>query len=456
MGKERFFMTKAFSDLDMFDNSDINNDPMAAIFELNLGDFLTEHLISKDLAGKIKTSVEDKIPRLKNQLKELISIYSLNNTLSLLGFETDEDFVIYNSIAKTMKQMLDADMCHIYLTKENISTIESKNDLIMVGTSLEGIDLEKLHSFGFELSEKCVQTSAFLEQKSYYLKGEDAKKAKLYKELNEDKIQLMLCTPMSSNTGNVGVICIESNNAKDFSPEYIKLVEVTSRIFVTSMNLQKLIEQTQFLIDDEEVSPSELTHIRAELTAIIGDISDEQQMFVEALADAADKKGQHKEHCRKVAQTAREIARYLELNEKTNDLIYYAGLLQNIGKVALSEEIFTKKDKLSSDEWQKLRNHPNVGVSLLMNINFLSEVIPYIHYHKELWNGEGEPEGLVGNSIPFGSRIIAVADAYVALTSERPYRKALSPNETIEILKKEAGIKWDPIIVDAIEHLKEE
>ncbi len=454
MAKERFFMKKAFSDLDMFDNSDINNDPMEAIFELNLGDFLTEHLISKDLASKIKTSVEDKIPRLKNQLKELISIYSLNNTLSLLGFETDEDFVIYNSIAKTMKQMLDADMCHIYLTKENINSIDSKNDLIMVGTSIENMELDKIHSFGFELSENCAQTSAFLDHKSYYLKGEEVKKAKLHAGLNEGKVQLMLCTPMSSNTGNVGVICIESDKARDFSAEYIKLVEVTSRIFVTSMNLQKLIEQTQFLIDDEDVTPSELTHIRAELTAIIGDISDEQQMFVEALADAADKKGQHKEHCKKVAQTSREIARYLELNEKTNDLIYYAGLLQNIGKVALSEEIFTKKEKLSSDEWQKLRNHPNVGVSLLMNINFLSEVIPYIHYHKERWDGQGEPEGLVGNSIPFGSRIIAVADAYVALTSERPYRKPLSPNEAIEILEKESTIKWDPIIVDAVKHLK--
>lgn len=446
-------MTKSFSDLDMFDNSDINNDPMEAIFELNLGDFLTEHLISKDLASKIKTSVEDKIPRLKNQLKELISIYSLDNTLSLLGFNNDEDFVIYNSIAKTMKQMLDADFCHIYLTKDNVKTLETDKDLVMVGTSLEDVKLEKIHSFGFKAEDNCAQVKAFLDQQSFYLKGEELKDAKLNPELCEDKIQLMLCTPMSSNTGDVGVICVERLSSKDFLKEYIKLVEVTSRIFVTSMNLQKLIEQTQFLIDDEEVAPSDLTNIRAELTAIIGDISDEQQQFVEALADAADTKGQHKEHCKKVAKTAREVARYLELNEKTNDLIYYAGLLQNIGKVALSEELFTKKEKLSTDEWKKLRNHPNVGVSLLMNINFLSEIIPYIHYHKERWDGQGEPEGLKGNSIPFGSRIIAVSDAYQALTSKRPYREPLSHEEAVKILKEEAGVKWDPIIVDAIEHI---
>lgn len=443
-------MTKAFSDLDMFDNSDFNNDAMDAIFELNLGDFLTEHLISKDLAGKIKTSVKDKVPRLKNQLKELTSLYSMDKTLSLLGFNNDEDFIIYNSIAKTMKQMLDADMCHIYLAKEN-TEIETDYDLVMVGSSIEKANM---HSFGFKLDENCIQAKSFLFQETHYLKDDATKKARLYPELGEDKSKVILCAPMASNTGNVGVICIESAQDKDFAPEYIKLIEVTSRIFVTSMNLQKLIEQTQIVIDDPDVTPSELTNMRAELTAIIGDISDEQQMFVEALADAADSKGQHnKEHCKKVAKTSREIAKYLELNEKTNDLIYYAGLLQNIGKIALSEELFTKKEKLTAEEWQKLRNHPNVGVSLLMNINFLSEIIPYVHYHKERWDGQGEPEGLKGRSIPFGSRIIAVADAYQALISKRPYREPLSPNEAIEILKKEAKVKWDPIIVDAIDHL---
>lgn len=442
-------MSKQFADLDMFDNSKLENDPMAAIFELNLGDFLTEHLISKDLASKIKTSSEGKIPRLKNQLRELISIYSLNNTLSLLGFETSEDFVIYDSIAKTLKQMLDADVCNIYLSKENVEFTECENDLIMVGTSRDAMQNVPISSYGCNLDEDCVQKDAFLEQRSFYLKNENTIRMK---HAGSDT-QVAFCAPMTSNAGTVGVICLESKKDRDFAQEYTHLVKITSRIFVTSMNLQKLIEQTQILIEDEEVTVSELTNMRAELTAIIGDISDEQQIFVEALANAADNKGQHKEHSKKVASTAREIARYLELNEKTNDLIYYAGLLQNIGKIALTEEMFTKKDKLTSEEWQKLRNHPNIGVSLLMNINFLSEVIPYVHYHKELWNGEGEPEGLKGNSIPFGSRIIAVADAYVALTSKRPYREPLNHKEAIEILKKEAGVKWDAIVVDAVDYL---
>ena len=86
----------------------------------------------------------------------------------------------------------------------------------------------------------------------------------------------------------------------------------------------------------------------------------------------------------------------------------------------------------------------------LMNINFLSEVIPYIHYHKERWDGKGVPEGLKGNSIPFGSRIIAVADAYTAMTSDRSYRNDMKKEDALEIIKSEAGIKWDPDVVNAL------
>ena len=142
------------------------------------------------------------------------------------------------------------------------------------------------------------------------------------------------------------------------------------------------------------------------------------------------------------------------LNEKTTDLIYYAGLLQNIGKITLSEELFTKKDKLTDAEWNELKNHPNVGVDLLMNINFMSEVVPYINYQEERYNGKGFPEGLKGNSIPLGSRIIALAGAYCALTQDRAHRKALSNTKALEIIKKESGTKWDPKIVDVLIEIK--
>ena len=89
-----------------------------------------------------------------------------------------------------------------------------------------------------------------------------------------------------------------------------------------------------------------------------------------------------------------------------------------------------------------------------MSINFLSEVVPYITYHKERWDGAGEPEGLKGMSIPLGSRIIAIADAYSAMTSDRTYRDALSKEKALEIMESESGTKWDPDLVKVLIDLK--
>ncbi len=432
-------------------------DPIEAIFELNMGDFLTEYLISDDLLNKINTSNHDKTEGLKKQLKELISVYSIDNTLNLLGFNNTDDFVIYNSIAKTTVNMLDIDACHIFLTNENTNLIDIDNDLVLVGTSLDNSAEIFKQNIGFKFDNiDNIIVKSFLMNEVTTLKNLDNNTEwQPIKELNQNQTKSVVIVPMSSNSGKVGIILLESYKEKTLMKEFTDLVEITAKLFVTSMNLQKLVEETGALLNDNETSPMELRHIRTELTAIIGDLSDEQQVFVEALAKSVDAKSHYQNHhSLKVAELTAKMCDYLQLNEKTKELIYYAGMLQNIGKITLPEELFTKKQKLSKEDWDKLQNHPNVGVSLLMKINFLAEVVPYVHYHKERWDGKGEPEGLSGNSIPLGSRIIAVCDAYTALTSDRPYRKALSKEEAIEILKKEAGIKWDPVIVDALTHLE--
>ena len=270
-------------------------------------------------------------------------------------------------------------------------------------------------------------------------------------ELKEYDVKSLAVVPMHNNAHVVGVIVIENYKEKTIKRAYMNLLETIARLFGTSMHLQKTIEQTEVLINDETVLPEELQHMRAELTALIGDLGAHQQSFVERLAKAVDEKGQYKvAHSQRTAELSKKLCRQIGLNEKTTDLVYYAGLLQNIGKITLPESLFTNKGKLSKEEWEKLQNHPNVGVNLLMNINFLSEVIPYIHYHKERWDGGGEPEGLKGNSIPFGSRIIAVADAFTAMTSDRSYREAMSQEAALEIMKSEAAVKWDPDVVNAL------
>ena len=406
----------------------INSDPIEEIFALNLGDFMSEHLISEDLAKKIGSNVKDKKKRLVDQLKELVSIYSLQNTLCVMNFENKADYAIYNAIAHSIVQMLEVEKCNIYLAKDYARGLEHPDfDLVLVGSSINNLKRD-----GYKFSEKSIISVCFVECETISANG-------------------ITAVPMSSNSKKVGVIAIEDKKSNLIEKSYIGLLESMAKLFAASMALQAEIDNTNRIISDEESYESDLKHTRAELTALIGDLCDCQQGFVEQLARAVDTKGQYKvAHSRKTAELSKKVCVELNLNDKTTDLIYYAGLLQNIGKIILPESLFTNNGKLTKEEWEKFQNHPNVGVNLLMNINFLSEVIPYIHYHKERWDGKGEPEGLKGNSIPFGSRIIAVADAYIAMTSKRAYREAMTKEQALEVIKQEAGVKWDPVVVEAL------
>ncbi len=401
----------------LFSQSDylVGQDPIEEIFALNLGDFIAENLISEDLARKIGNNVKDKKAGLINQLKELISIYSLQNTLCVLSFNKSEEQAIYTSIAQSIKQMLELKACHVYLDKND--------ELELVGASDGAVD--KLSKDETTPVGKAFATS-------------------------EVVIDNIVAVPMHCNIKSTGVIVLEKD--EPINPEYIELVESIAVLFATSMTLQARIDDANKIIDDETSAVSDLQHIRAELTALIGDLCDYQQSFVEHLALAVDTKGQYKvAHSKNTAKLARKICKQLGLNEKTTDLIYYAGLLQNIGKIAVPEKLFASNGKLSAEELKVIQEHADFGVHLLMNINFLSEVVPYITYQKERYDGSGEPEGLKGQSIPFGSRIIAVADAYCAMTSDRPYRKAMPVEKALEIMQSESGKKWDPVVIQALE-----
>ncbi len=387
----------------------MGSDPLEEMFALNLGDFISETLISEDLAKKISVSANKK-ERLQNQLKELIDIYSSKNTLCVLNFSTGEEHAIYTSIAKSIVQMLEVEECEISLIKDKT--------IVPVGNS----------------TEKESQNDITIEELTH-------------QEIIEKNRYTII--PMRSSTMPVGMIKIKVNEKLD--KDYFELIFSIANLLGTTITLQNEIEHTNALINNPDTTEIELKQDRATLTALIGDLCDYQQSFVETLANAVDRKGQYTvSHSRNSAKLARSICKKLGLNEKTTDLIYYAGLLQNIGKITLPEKIFATNGKLSPEELQKIKNHTNVGVNLLMNINFLSEVVPYITYHTERIDGSGSPEGLKGQSIPLGSRIIAVADAYSAMTSDRPYRKAMEAKQALDIINSEAGSKWDPDVVNAL------
>ena len=431
----------------------VEGDPLEEIFALNLGDFISENLISKDLAAKIGNSEKNKTSRLKNQLSELVSVYSMNNTLSVIGFNSKDDYIIYNSIAKTMTQIVENDACYVYLTKDFACGLDNvTRDIVLAGASKDFDKDVFSQDIGFNLDEENEPVVKALKSiKTVSVNKDELKNIKKFTRLEEDNVTEYIAVPMHNNANVVGIFVLENYDGKEVKKDFIDLIESMAKLFGTSISLQNIINSANELIDNPEAELVDLQHMRAELTALIGDLGDNQEKFIKSLAHAVDVKGQYSvAHSENTATLAKKLATELGLNEKTKDLIYYAGLLSNIGKIALPEELFSNKGKLSKEDWDKLKTYSNIGVNILMKINFLSEVVPYICYHKERYDGSGEPEGLARMSIPLGSRIIAVADAYSALTSDRAYRKAMTKEQALAIMKQEAGTKWDPIIIDAL------
>ncbi|WP_022855447.1 HD-GYP domain-containing protein [Thermodesulfobacterium thermophilum] len=179
----------------------------------------------------------------------------------------------------------------------------------------------------------------------------------------------------------------------------------------------------------------------------------------EVLTNLMESKDLHtKYHSEKVAVLSYMVALSLGLPPKLEDLIHIAGHLHDIGKFALPDEILKKPGPLTQQEWKIVKKHPVIGADYLKDIRIFQGkggVIEMVLYHHERWDGKGYPAGLKKREIPLGARIIAVADAFSAMTDKRPYRNPLSFEEALEELKKGSGSQFDPEIVDIFLSMEE-
>src|SRR5581483_118732 len=177
--------------------------------------------------------------------------------------------------------------------------------------------------------------------------------------------------------------------------------------------------------------------------------SDLHLATIEALARAIDAKDQTAQlHIRRVQVYAAGLARAAGLAEHEIQGVKTAALLHDIGKLAVPEHILSKPGPLTQEEFQKIRIHPQVGAEIIAAVPFPYPVAPLILSHHERWDGKGYPAGMKGEEIPAGARILAVVDYFDALTSERPYHKAMSTEGAIGLMRHESGKALDPTIVD--------
>lgn len=148
------------------------------------------------------------------------------------------------------------------------------------------------------------------------------------------------------------------------------------------------------------------------------------------------------DHCERLVVRGKAFGEYLRLSRLEVRDLMWGGYLHDIGKVGIPDSVLLKMGKLSSDEWQIMRQHVLIGENICQPLRTMRGVIPIIRHHHERWDGSGYPDGLLGNEIPFLAQVFQLIDIYDALTHERPYKRAFTPEESLEIMYEETGKGW--------------
>jgi HD-GYP domain-containing protein (c-di-GMP phosphodiesterase class II) len=184
---------------------------------------------------------------------------------------------------------------------------------------------------------------------------------------------------------------------------------------------------------------------------VYGDLKELLFGVIRALTAAIDAKDPYTcGHSERVARIAVRLAEVLGMPAAQRSDLYLMGLLHDVGKIGVDDAILKKPGPLSPDEYRQIQRHVEIGVQILTDLKKLNHLLPGVKHHHESLDGNGYPSGLAGDRIPYEARILAVADAYDAMSSTRPYRRRLTPSQIDEILEKGSGVQWDPKIVDAL------
>ena len=242
------------------------------------------------------------------------------------------------------------------------------------------------------------------------------------KSIVDAKIRSVICVPVQSSDKVIGAICLDTlAQAQTFSRQDLELVSAVGLQAGAAIQRARLTENLRYLFYDT----------------------------VSALVAAVEAKDAYtKGHSERVASIAVRLARHMTLTDDIVQTVHLAGLLHDIGKIGVAENVLNKPGSLTPVEWKIVYNHPEEGAKIVKKVRNMGEVVRAIRYHHEDWAGTGYPEGLKGDQIPLTARILAVADGFDAMSSPRSYRPAMSERQAREEIQKWAGRRYDPRLVD--------
>jgi putative nucleotidyltransferase with HDIG domain len=265
------------------------------------------------------------------------------------------------------------------------------------------------------------------------------------KQLDENVMVIMISAVKDIQSA----IAAMSKGAYDYVTKPFKLNEVT---FVANKALEKrhlVLENKEYQKQLEKMVEERTSELKQALTELDKTYNFTLRAMVTAL-DTRDTETQG--HSLRVVHFTLKLAELMGIHDKDTLKIYeYGALLHDIGKIGIPDAILRKPDKLNNDEWRVMKSHPTIGYNVLRRIKFLEPAAQIVLHHHEAFDGGGYPNGLSGDNIPLGAKIFNIADAIDTITSDRPYKKALSFEIAASELKKHSGQQFDPQIIEIFE-----
>jgi len=367
------------------------------------------------------TNAKKKFEELSNELEGKVKLRTHE-----LKKSKDRLFILYQ-ISRSISSTLELDNILMVILVFSVKISGANRGSVMLLDEKRNVFFIKA---AYNLSEKVILNVTFAKdentigwvvknKKSLYIKDLEKDKRFSKKEIVDYKIKQLLMVPIIIENEVKGVINLDNNTS--FTTDIINLLKSFSEQAAVAINNPRLYQKIQ----------------------------DSYFEIVKALAQAIEAKDPYTHgHSERVMKHSLAIAPRLGLSKEEKDSLRYAAILHDIGKIGVRGIILNNPNGLTTEEYDEVKRHPIIGENIISPIELLQPIRPLIRHHHEWYNGKGYPDGLSGENIPLGAQILAVADAYDAMKSDRPYRKALTEETAIQELKGGNGTQFDPKIVE--------
>ena len=353
---------------------------------------------------RFEYEIEDLSAEIVRVYEELSLIYSLS---SKLGSDLDINSIC-QQVVEEISKVLDVRTILILLLDETRGILSVQ--------SCTGVEFEGERSFIMDpLAEPFARI--FLLKKATVITSEDTTGILPF------SLQAALCVPLVTDNRNIGMlIAKDKTTGEAFRTPEIKLIDALSGEIAAAIKKAQLYDKINRLFIST----------------------------VEALASAIDAKDPYTYgHSKRVAQISSEICKEIGMSSDEIHSVKLAALLHDIGKIGTPEYILQKPGKLLAEEIEKIKEHPQQGAQILSTINEFKDIVGWIKHHHEMYDGKGYPDRLIAEKIPVPARIISIADSFDAMTSDRPYRKAMDTAKAMDIMDDLAGSQYDPDLFKA-------